>query len=127
MMKKTMRLVIAPLIIGVWLLPAFAQEDMEVVDDAGFFKRQRPPAVFQHDVHNETAQIEECNKCHHVYEDGKKVEDESSEDQSCSDCHEDHDSGNQPGLRKAFHINCKGCHLAKKQGPIMCGTCHVRS
>jgi len=126
-MKKGILLLIAPLLIGVWLIPAFSQEDMEVVDDVGFFKRQRPPAVFQHDAHNEKAQIEECNECHHVYdENGKKLEDESSEDQSCSDCHEAHDSGNRPGLRKAFHLNCKGCHLAKKQGPVMCGSCHVR-
>jgi hypothetical protein len=126
MMKKAMLLAIVPLIIGAWLMPAFAQEDMEVVDDSGFVKRQRPPAIFQHDAHNEKAQIDECNECHHVYEDGKKLEDESSEDESCSDCHEKSDSGNQPGLRKAFHFNCKGCHLAKKQGPVMCGTCHVR-
>jgi Class III cytochrome C family len=125
-MKKAIFLAIVSLFIGIFIIPASAQEDMEVVDDIGFFKRQRPPAVFQHDAHNETAQIEECNECHHVYEDGKKVEDESSEDQSCSDCHDQNDSGNQPGLRKAFHKNCKECHLSKKQGPVMCGTCHVR-
>ena len=126
-MKIGIWLLIAPLLIGVLVIPAFAQEDMEVVDDIGFSKRQRPPAVFQHDAHNEKAHLEECNECHHVYDqDGKKVEDESSEGQSCSDCHELKDVGNQPGLRKAFHLNCKGCHLAKKQGPIMCGTCHVR-
>ena len=52
--------------------------------------------------------------------------DRRHKDESCSDCHELKDVGNQPGLEKAFHLNCKGCHLAKKQGPIMCGTCHVR-
>jgi hypothetical protein len=125
-MKKGIFLLIVPLLVAILLIPVFAQEDMEVVDDVGFFKRQRPPAVFQHDVHNEAAQIEDCSECHHVYEDGKKLEDESSEDESCSDCHEQKDSGNQPGLRKAFHTNCKGCHLSKKQGPVMCGTSHVR-
>jgi hypothetical protein len=126
-MKKRIGFVlIATALMSLLFLPAFSQEDMEVVDDIGFLKRQRPPAVFRHDAHNETAQIEECNECHHVYENGKKVEDESSEDRSCSDCHEENDSGNQPGLRKAFHMNCKGCHLAKKQGPVMCGKCHVR-
>lgn len=126
-MGKWTLLLIAPLLVGILVIPAFAQEDMEVVDDSGFLKRQRPPAVFEHDAHNEKAQIEECNECHHVYENGKKLEDESSEDQSCSDCHEEKDAGKQPGLRKAFHFNCKGCHLEKRQGPVMCGTCHVRS
>jgi hypothetical protein len=126
MMRQLKLVLITFVSVGILLIPAFAQEDMDVVDDSGFVKRQRPPAVFQHDAHNEKAQIDECNECHHVYEDGKKLEDESSEGESCSDCHEESDSGNQPGLRKAFHLNCKGCHLKRKQGPVMCGTCHVR-
>jgi hypothetical protein len=126
MMKKAIFLVIVPLLIGILLIPAFSQEDMEVVDDAGFAKKMRPPAVFQHDAHNEKAQIEECNECHHVYENGEKLEDESSEGQSCSECHDKNDKGKQPGLEKAFHINCKGCHRQNKKGPVTCGKCHVR-
>jgi len=125
-MKKGLFLLIAPLLVCILLLPAFSQEDMEVVDNGGFSKKQRPPVVFRHDDHNETAQIEACNECHHIYENGRKLEDDSSEDQSCSDCHDEKGAGKNPGLRKAFHTNCKGCHLAKKQGPIMCGKCHVR-
>ena len=127
MMKWLKYILIAEAFIGVLLMPAFSQEDMEVVGDVGFSKKQRPPAVFRHDEHNEKAELEECNECHHVYEEGIKLEDESSEDQSCSECHDEEDSGNMPGLRKAFHTNCKGCHLEKKRGPIMCGTCHVRN
>ena len=126
MMKKGIFSLMAPLIVGALLIPAFSQEDMEVVDNAGFSKKQRPPVVFRHDEHNEIAGLEDCAECHHVYEDGEKLEDESSEDQSCSECHEEQGSGNMPGLRKAFHLNCKGCHLEQKKGPIMCGTCHVR-
>ena len=126
MMKKGILLLMAPLLLGVLLMPAFSQEDMEVVDNAAFSKQQRPPAIFRHDEHNEKAELEDCSECHHVYEDGEKLEDESSEDQSCSECHEEEDSGDMPGLRKAFHLNCKGCHLEQKKGPIMCGTCHVR-
>jgi hypothetical protein len=108
------------------MLPAASQEEIEVLDDQGFSKKQRPPAVFKHDEHNEKAEIEECNECHHIYENGEKLEDESSEDQLCSDCHSETDSGDQPRLLKAYHLNCKGCHQAAKKGPIMCGECHVR-
>jgi len=72
------------------------------------------------------AQIEECTECHHVYEDGKRLEDESSEDQRCADCHELQDNGSISGLMKAYHTNCKSCHREKKKGPIMCGQCHVK-
>ncbi|MGD9300306.1 MAG: cytochrome c3 family protein [Desulfobacterales bacterium] len=108
------------------VLPAFGQEDMEVVDGDSFENQRRPPAVFKHDDHNESAEIEECSECHHVYENGEKVADESSEDQRCADCHTEKKSGNRPGLRKAFHLNCKGCHQIKKKGPVMCGECHVK-
>ena len=127
MMKHLKLILLAAALVGIILLPAFSQEDMEVVDDGGFSKNQRPPAIFRHDEHNEKAEIEDCNECHHVYEEGKKLEDESSEDQSCSECHDEKGSGNMPGLRKAFHTNCKGCHLEQNKGPIMCGTCHIRN
>ncbi len=110
------------------LLPVtvHSQEDMIVIDNEAFGNPKRPPAVFRHDLHNELARIEECNVCHHVYEDGKQMEDESSEDQRCVDCHDLQDMGRKPGLMKAFHYNCKNCHRAKKKGPLMCGQCHVR-
>ena len=108
------------------VVTAWSQENIKVVSSDGFTKPQRPAAVFLHDAHNENAGIENCNECHHVYEDGKRVEDESSEDRRCSDCHGLEGSGRQPGLMKAFHLNCKGCHQARKKGPIMCGECHVR-
>ena len=126
MRRQSVVILIVTLISFLLILPAFAQEDMEMVDSGSFEKQRRPPAVFRHDDHNTTAEIEECNECHHVYENGESVADESSEDQSCADCHTEKNSGNRPGLRKAFHLNCKGCHQIKKQGPVMCGECHVR-
>ena len=111
------------------LIPAsaYSQEDMANVDNSAFDNPQRVPSVFRHDEHNETAEIEECNECHHIYEDGKKVEDESSEDQMCSDCHDLKSGNGQPPLRKAFHGNCMGCHQKEVKGPVMCGECHVKS
>jgi len=126
MKKRLLLFLMVPAICIFLILPALSQEDMEVVKEEGFRQRQRPPAVFKHDQHNETAGIEECNECHHIYDNGEKQADESSEDQLCSECHTEKSSGNQPGLKKAFHLNCKGCHQAKKKGPIMCGQCHVR-
>ena len=127
-MKKKVFLVFIFSTLGlIFLISGHSQEDMRYVSADPFVKPRRPPAVFQHDEHNELAGIEECYVCHHVYdENGKRVEDESSEDQSCSECHELARSGHKPALMKAFHTNCKGCHKEQKKGPLMCGQCHVR-
>ena len=126
-MKRPSLVIIAIAIIPFLMtLPVFGQEDMVVVEGDSFENQRRPAAVFRHDDHNESAEIEECNECHHVYENGEKVDDESSEDQRCADCHTEKAIENQPGLRKAFHLNCKGCHQSKKKGPVMCGECHAR-
>ena len=107
---------------------AYSQEDMEFVENDVFTNPRRPRAVFRHDEHNELAQIEECNVCHHVYDDNNRlVEDESSEEQRCADCHQLVAAGRKPPLMKAFHLNCKGCHKAQKNGPTMCGQCHVKN
>ena len=127
-MKKSAFFICASLMVTLLIFGfAHSQEEMVVINSDGFEDPQRPAAVFHHDEHNEAAEIEECNECHHVYDDdGKLVEDESSEDQLCSDCHEEKETGRPPALMKAFHTNCKGCHQEKKNGPVMCGQCHVR-
>ncbi len=104
---------------------AGGQEDMVSVDNSVFASPRRPPAVFRHEEHNENAGLDDCSRCHHLYDEkGNKLEDESSEDQSCSECHGTSDENGRPSLRKAFHLNCKGCHLELKQGPVTCGSCH---
>ncbi len=126
-MKKAAVFILAIVVISAFLfVSAYSQEEMTLVDNSIFAKPERTPSIFLHDEHNEKAGIEECNKCHHVYEDGKLLEDESSEDQRCSDCHALKASGNTPALMKAYHTNCKGCHLQEKKGPVMCGECHLK-
>jgi len=126
-MKKAAVFIFAIVVVSAFLfVSAYSQEEMTSVDSSVFKNPQRTPSIFRHDEHNEIAGIEECNKCHHVYEDGKLLEDESSEDQRCSDCHELKSSGNTPALMKAYHTNCKGCHLKEKKGPVMCGECHLK-
>ena len=126
MIKQAVILFGALLLSAVLLLTAYSQEDMTVVDNTVFPQPERQPAVFEHDDHNDAAGIEECQECHHIYEDGVLLEDESSEDQMCSECHDLKPAGSMPGLMKAFHINCKGCHQEMKKGPVMCGECHPR-
>ena len=126
-MKKVVVFIITIVVVSAFLFgSAYSQEEMTFVDNGVFTKPERTPSIFRHDEHNEKAGVEECNTCHHVYENGKLMEDESSEDQRCSDCHEKKASGNKLALMKAYHTNCKECHTKQKKGPIMCGECHQK-
>jgi hypothetical protein len=109
-----------------FMMPAYSQEDITELADEAFGDRERPAAVFAHEEHNEKAEIEDCNVCHHLYEGGSLVEDESSEDQSCSDCHTVEGKGQTRPLMRAYHDLCKACHKQKGDGPITCGDCHPR-
>ncbi|MBW1695323.1 MAG: cytochrome c3 family protein [Deltaproteobacteria bacterium] len=104
-----------------------SQEDVTHVQDSAFGQRMRPPVPFAHDEHNEQAEIEDCNVCHHLYdENGQLVEDESSEDSECSECHASNEQSYPITLVQLYHNRCKGCHLEKKAGPVMCAECHPR-
>ena len=109
------------------VISAYGQEDVTEVRDSIFFGNKiRPPVPFNHEEHNEQAEIYECNVCHHVWEDGKILEYESSEDMECSECHYEADPGELPmDVIAAYHNNCKGCHLREKAGPVLCSECHV--
>ena len=63
-MKKNILLLLG-LLIGflIVIASAHSQEDMKFVNSDAFNNAQRPPAVFRHDEHNESAGIEECNEC----------------------------------------------------------------
>ena len=103
-----------------------SQDEIKYVQDSAFKERMRPPVSFLHDKHNETAQIEDCGKCHHVYQDGKLVDGEASEGTECSECHTLQTDKNPIPLAKTYHLQCKGCHMEKKAGPILCGECHAK-
>ena len=126
-MKNRLLTIIATIMISfLFNTTIFSQEDMVVVDNCDFKNPRRPPSVFKHDEHNDKAGIDECDKCHHVYENGNLVEGDSSEDQKCSECHSVKKSNPGLNLMKAYHKNCKGCHLETGNGPVMCGECHIK-
>jgi len=109
------------------VLPVLSQEDIQVVEDSAFENSRRPAAVFIHDDHNETAEIDECGACHHIYEDGVKLEDETSEDSECSECHMAEGNTDTMPLMRTYHDRCKGCHMERQTGPVMCGECHRKT
>tara|TARA_B100000614_G_scaffold27554_1_gene21509 strand:- start:300 stop:665 length:366 start_codon:yes stop_codon:yes gene_type:complete len=103
---------------------AGAQELIRM-DTYAFDSTRRPAAVFDHDIHNEAAELDDCAVCHHVWENGTLVEDESSEDSPCSECHGVNPTQeNEMALANAFHTKCRSCHIDKGAGPILCGQCH---
>lgn len=110
-----------------YLLGSDGPDTWETMNNSYFKGVQRTAAVFDHDLHNEQAQLEdECAVCHHLYEDGQLIGDESSEDSLCSDCHElKKVPDNSVPLRVAYHKRCKSCHFNKKKGPVLCGECHI--
>jgi len=112
---------------GLFGLPAFSQEDMTHVPRDAFPNPSRPAVPFNHDEHNEKADLQECNVCHHMYDDhGRLQQDMDSVGIPCADCHALRQEGNAPDLREAYHGQCWGCHEQRNAGPVMCGECHVR-
>ena len=106
---------------------AFSNTEFERLDNSVFQNPHRPGAVFDHDNHNEMAEIDDCAVCHHVYEDKTLLEDESSEDSLCSDCHSLKASQeNSISVEVAYHKRCKSCHFEANKGPVLCGECHIK-
>ena len=125
--RSVMAMIVVVLFSFVFLIvTSYSQDDVTRVEDSVFKERMRPAVPFPHDEHNEQAEIEDCNVCHHKFEDGKLVEDESSEDSECSECHVSKEDSYPISLVQAYHNRCKGCHLERKAGPVMCAECHPR-
>lgn len=112
------------------LLPAFlamAQDDLKEIKSEAFGKLQRPAVAFDHNAHNEKAQIEDCLACHHSGENGVQDKTTGSEGTPCSECHKVKPADKKAtSLMRAYHKQCINCHTEKKKGPLACGECHVR-
>ena len=126
MKKRTLTLstILMAMVLFIAVFSANSQEDVKFVEDFAFESHMRPPVPFDHDPHNENAQIEDCGVCHHVYEKGKRVDGESSAGSLCSECHTLKEGDNPMSLVRVYHLQCKGCHMEKEAGPVLCGECH---
>jgi len=128
-MKKrtlTLSIILTVMVSIIAVFSASSQEDIKFVKDSAFTSHMRSPVPFTHDKHNETAQIEDCGACHHVYQDGKRADGETSEGTPCSDCHTLQKGDNPMSLVRVYHLQCKGCHVEKKAGPVFCSDCHQK-
>jgi len=115
-------------LVAVYLVPmAFAQDDMTHMPIDAFENLQRPQVAFEHDVHNEKAEIEDCVICHHsMTEDGKLDMENSSEGETCESCHAVKRTDGGTPLMRAYHKQCITCHEEKAKGPVACGECHAK-
>jgi len=127
-LKKINRVIAYTAVFSVFLLvetfAAFSQENIKTVNDSAFKKRTRPQVAFSHDAHNEKALIDECNVCHHMFENGKPLDDDDSIGMECSECHYSKTQDAVADLIRVYHLQCSGCHLQQKSGPVVCGECH---
>lgn len=98
-----------------------------VVKDKAFSddERTKPTVSFLHEEHNEAAGINDCNTCHHAWEDGEKLTDQDSVGMECSDCHFSPPDDTKMDLMRVYHDQCRSCHMEEKAGPILCGECHT--
>ena len=119
------KIIFSLVVFSVFLFVAavFATDYIETVDDSAFEKKTRPGVVFFHDDHNDRAGIDDCNACHHIYENGQKTED-MSVGMECSECHMSAPGAAVPDLIRVYHLQCGGCHMKEKAGPVVCGECH---
>lgn len=130
MNKQTKRLVaplaIFALVAMVYFAPsAFSQDDMTVVPTYAFGELERPEVPFEHDLHNEKAEIDDCGLCHHgVADDGTLDMENTTEGEPCDSCHPVDGAGGKMPLMRAYHRQCGGCHAEALKGPVACGECH---
>lgn len=112
----------------IYMAPAaFSQDDMTMMPVDAFAKLERPQVPFEHDAHNEKAEIDDCVVCHHgMTDDGKQDMENSSEGESCESCHAVERTDGGTPLMRAYHKQCIDCHTEKAKGPLACGECHVK-
>ncbi|CCH48182.1 acidic tetraheme cytochrome c3 TmcA [Pseudodesulfovibrio piezophilus] len=133
MNKQQMKRLATPMaiivvLVFIYLIPtAFSQDDMTQVPVTAFTVLERPQVAFNHDMHNEKAEIDDCVVCHHGRtDDGAMDMENSSEGESCDSCHLVKPENGETPLMRAYHRQCIACHVKSLKGPVTCGECHTK-
>lgn len=100
---------------------------IKIYETATFKKHKKPAVTFSHAKHSVEYKLE-CEKCHHVYTDGKQTWKEGDKVAKCASCHKTakKNDGKMLSLYNAFHKNCRNCHKEAKKGPTKCAECHPK-
>ncbi|MBF0475071.1 MAG: cytochrome c3 family protein [Deltaproteobacteria bacterium] len=103
---------------------AMAQQAQPDKTNINSIQKTKPGVPFDHKKHTTDYKVK-CDKCHHVYKDGKNVFKEGDPVQKCGACHTDKMEGKKLKLQNAYHKNCKDCHKEANKGPFQkCEDCH---
>ncbi len=131
-------LVFAAVVVG---FAADKAPDMITIKDALWPTPTKAAVEFSHKKHNEEYKIA-CDKCHHVYKDGKNVWKEGDEVQKCEKCHTEATIQGEKklppdqqklNLKLVLHKQCIDCHKDTKKekpdtkAPVTCAQCHPGS
>lgn len=114
-----------------------APDDL-VIKSALWGTLTKAPVALTHKKHAQDYKIA-CDKCHHVYKDGKQVWKQGDEVQKCEACHTEKTIQGEKklppdqqklNLKLVFHKQCIDCHKETKKtkadtkAPITCAQCH---
>lgn len=103
-------------------------------------KKTKGSPIFTHEKHVDVHKVD-CNKCHHVYEEGKNTWTDGMPVAKCEECHDEPTiksekklppDDQKKNLKLAFHNNCRACHKALKKenpetkAPVTCKQCHPK-
>ena len=112
---------------GYHLTASGKAKDLMVLNSSLFKKKIQGPVGFNH-MNHAGKYGGKCQRCHHVFVDGKNTWQEGDKVVRCQVCHNEPATqhGKAIGLFQAFHANCQSCHKVapKSSADNPCAFCH---
>ena len=135
---KVASCVFATLFVFSVTLLAFAADPPASITIKAWPTPTKAPVTFPHKKHSDEIKLS-CDKCHHVFKDGKNVWKQGDPVDKCSKCHTEMTIQGEKklppdqqklNLKLAFHNQCLVCHQKTKKekpdtkAPVTCAVCH---